>query len=150
MNLSGRWAMALLAGLVLSVCLNLFVGGMLLGQHLATPHPSGRGPIIARLTEGLPDEARAAIRAELRQHGPQLEAQLRAVRSARREMVALVRAPEIDRATLEASLARLRERSGAVEAIFHEAFVNAVTQLPPEVRARWQPHMRVARTEDRR
>ena len=137
MTLSGRAATATLVALVLSVCLNVFVAGLVAGRitggGAATDQAAGAG--LAQFMATVPAEARPAIRRALRDNRRGLQGLVAEVREARREAAAMVAREPFDPAAVEAALAAVRDRSQALQAALHGIIAEALEELPPEVRA---------------
>lgn len=137
MTLSGRTATATLVALVLSVCLNVFIAGLIAGRVSrgdAVP-PANVGGGLERFMATVPAEARPTIRQALRDNGSGLRELVAGVRSARRDAAVIVAAEPFDRAAFEAALSRVRDRSRALEAAVHGVISEAIEQLPAGVRA---------------
>jgi uncharacterized membrane protein len=152
MTLTGRTAFLVVAGLVVSVCVNAFALGILGGRwyrdhesflpRLAGAEERGRGgPPLAygleRFTDDAPPEARAVLREALAERRREVGDRLRAVGEARRALVASVRAEPFDRGRLDAALADLRDRSTDVQVVIHAGVADAVARMPQPVRAVW-------------
>ena len=115
---------------VLSAVLNVFLIGFLAGHHALGPggcggrgfqRGEGRGPMQQMLTK--------LDRARLKQ-------QLGQVRAAREQVREALVAEPFDPAQLEAALARLRERSAAIQLDMHRGLVESARTLTPEQRNR--------------
>jgi uncharacterized membrane protein len=149
-NIQGRWAVALLATLAVSLSANLFVGGWAVGRafeergnSLLIPGPgaepqgrTARG--VGRFLEGLPAEARPAVRAAFQARRAELGERMRAVRAARQAVAEAIARPDTTAPQIESALAELRAREGELRATSHAAVASAVAGLPPEVRAQWR------------
>jgi uncharacterized membrane protein len=143
MTIRGNWTIALLAGLGLSLCLNLFVAGLLVGRgvwHPPPPHHGDRG--IERFFGDLPDPARHEMRSRFDARKPEMRERFDAMRAARDQIAAAIRAPELDEDALRQAFAELRARNTAAQALMHDIVIEAVRTLPPEVRAEWEPRWR--------
>jgi uncharacterized membrane protein len=149
-NIQGRWAVALLATLAISLSANLFVGGWAVGRSfeargngvlLSGPgdEPHGRAARgVGRFLEGLPAEARPAVRTAFQARRAELRERLRAVRAARHGVAEAIARPDATTPQIESALAELRAREGELQATAHAAVASAVAGLPPEVRAQWR------------
>lgn len=145
MTLSRRTAIALGALLVLSLCLNLFVAGLVVAR-MGGP---GRGADAAmarqeRFFRSLPEEAQPVVREVFREHRPEISARFARLREARREVATLLRAETLDRGALDAAMAEVRARGAEAQEVLHAAMAEAAARLPPEARhamaARWKRH----------
>ena len=156
MTLTGRTALLVVAGLVVSVCLNAFVIGMFGGRWFrghdswearmdGTAGESGErgrgGPPLAfgleRFLDDAPAEARPVLQQALGERRREMGERLRAVGEARRGLVAAVRAEPLDRDRLDTALLDLRQRSVDVQATIHAGVADAVARMPQPVRAVW-------------
>jgi uncharacterized membrane protein len=124
---------SLIAALLLSVALNLLVGGALLGQLWDGRRPQGPPPLdwaARELSPELRDELRTHMRARMVPARPLREA----LRAASRDIGQLAGAQPLDREALAAALRRLREAQGDYQAFMHENLLDLVEKLPPEQR----------------
>lgn len=138
MTLSGRPATAILVALVLSVCLNVFVAGVVIGRVSAGGRPplaQGGGGGFERFIATVPEEARPVVRQTLREHRPRIQERFLALRNARQDVAAIVGAEPFDRPAFEAAMATVRTRSKEMEAEMHGVIAEALAQLPAELRA---------------
>lgn len=138
MTLSGRGATVTLVALVLSVCLNVFVAGLIIGRVSSGDRPAlpRGGGGLERFIATMPEEARPVIRQALRDNRPQLQGPFLALRDARQDVAAVVAAEPFDREAFEAAMATVRTRSKALEAEVHGVIAEALEQLPTELRAK--------------
>lgn len=136
MTLSGRTATATIVALVLSVCLNVFVAGLIAGRASRGDGPPRRddGGGLQRFMATVPAEARPIIREALQENRSGLQDLVAGVRRARRNAASVVAAEPFDRAALEAALAAIRDRSRALEAAVHGIIAVAIDELSPELR----------------
>ena len=127
--------------LVVSLAANLLLIGFIAGQMLH--HPPGRGhegPMtIERLTGGMPPPVRDAVRAKLRENRPQIAEKIAAVRAAQAEIRAAISAEPFDPERLRAAFSAVRDRRIALQAEVQAAAIEAISQLPPEVRQKLAP-----------
>jgi uncharacterized membrane protein len=121
--------------LVVSLAANLLLIGFVVGQLLHHPPHERGGPMtIERITSGLPPEVREAVRADLREHRPQIAEKIAAVRAAQADVRAAIGAEPFDPARLQAAFAVIRDRRKAVQEEVQAAAVEAIGKLPPETR----------------
>lgn len=152
MTLTGRTALLVVGGLVVSVCLNAFALGILGGRWFrdhdswmprlagGEERPRGGPPLafgLERFLDDAPPEARPVLREALGERRREVGERLRGVGEARRALVAAVRAEPFDRARLDAALADLRQRSTEVQASVHVGVADAVSRMPLPVREVW-------------
>jgi uncharacterized membrane protein len=139
--------LAVLGGLlVLSLAANLFVAGIWLGRSWAvveaTSGPAATLPprdAMARFVATLPPEARAPVTRAFGERRAELRERTRELREARREVLALIQAAELDTAALDTALGRLRAATTALQTVVHGAFVEAAPAIPADARAGWRP-----------
>ncbi len=142
--------------LVVSLGVNFFLGGLVLGRAANSPaeiaavppptplpQPPGgqpasgalpRGGILQQALAALPPEHRPILRQAVEQRRRDIFAAGLAIRDARARSDEALRADSFDRAALEASLVQLRARNDALAAIFHAAVAEAAARLPVEAR----------------
>ena len=137
MTLSGRTATATLVALVVSVCLNVFIAGLIAGRVTTGEGAQLRQPDagLERFMATIPEEARPVIRQALRANRRDLQGYVVALRDARQEAAAVVSREPFDPAALESALANVRERSQALQAEIHAIIAEAIDRLPPDLRA---------------
>lgn len=137
MTLSGRAATLTLIALVLSVCLNVFVAGVVAGRVSSSgPQPDrADGGGLERFMATVPAEARPVIRRALRENRRDLQGLVAAVRDARQDAAEVVATEPFDQAGFEAAMAGVRDRSEALQAAVHAIIAEALDGLPPELRA---------------
>ncbi len=137
MTLSGRTGTAVLVALVVSVCLNVFVAGLIAGRATgfgpAPDRASGAG--LERFMATVPAEARPVIRRALRENRRGLQGMVAEIRDARQDAAAVVAREPFDEAAFEAAMATVRDRSQALQEAVHAIIAEALADLPPEVRA---------------
>ena len=139
MTVTGRKGTMLVAALIVSICANVLVAGLAVGQGWWRPRPRwGAERAFERLVEPLPDPTRSAVQGRFatRDDIRQRLAELRRVRTAAAGMLGR---PEISAEQLAAALADVRRRSTEVQEATHQVIVEAAAELPPDVRRQWQP-----------
>lgn len=142
MTIRGKWAVALLTVLLLSVAANLFLGGLFAGGALYQTRQPGPVRALAAFVESLPEAARPVVRDAFLERRAELRERFVAVAAARREVGRIMAEEDLDRARLDAAFGEVRARSVATQALLHEILAGAMAELPPEVRAQWQPRWR--------
>ncbi|MEM6488897.1 MAG: periplasmic heavy metal sensor [Pseudomonadota bacterium] len=138
-----RWFYLTLGCLVVSVLVNLFVAGVVVGRLSS-------GPAGLMMGGGIPHEARRYIRQEFAADRAEI---LRAIvrwRAAQSAVRLAVRTEPYDQAAVEASLTELRSASTALQARLHARLAIAMAKAPPEVRARIPERTWMMRGLDRR
>lgn len=142
-----RAAPWLLVALLISLAINLFVGGLAAGRHfagspaptqpaIAPPQPGERVPVpaVRRFIAALPEEHRPIVEASLAERRPQIAAATRELRAARERVRDVLVAERFDRAALDAALEGVRDRNADVQRVLHQALVQAADRLPQEAR----------------
>jgi uncharacterized membrane protein len=149
---AGKW---LVAAVIVSTAVNLFLGGMMLGRDMRREPPppaldvggpefDRKGPLAAvgRLTRHLSPEERELFHGEIRERRGELRAVSEGMGEAQRQVRDALAAEPYDRAKLELALGLLQERRAAVQATLQRVVVDAIDKLPPEVRQRMAAHPR--------
>jgi len=134
MSLRGGWAWALVIVLILSVCLNLFMGAAAVSALSLRAAAGGIERSGGEIAERFPPAARWRIGRELLFGNRAFRQELRALGQARREMFAAMRADPFDEAALAARMVDVRARTAAVQEMSHAAMLRAVADLPAETR----------------
>ncbi len=145
MTLSGRTGTAVVVALILSVCLNVFVAGLIAGRVTSgagTPVRANNGGGLERFMATVPSEARPVLRRAFRENRGGLQGMVAAVREARQEAAAIVAREPFDQAAFEAAMAAVRGRSEELQAAVHGIIGEALSDLSPELRGemaeRWR------------
>ena len=143
MNGSTRW---LAAALVASIILNIFFAAFLIGRHYW--HDGGRhrherhGETLTMRLElkalgaALPEEAREALRKSMRARRDEVLPKIAAIHAARREIIRLLSADELDAAALEAAFDRLARGLVDLQRPLEETILEAARRMTPEERQR--------------
>lgn len=140
MTIAGRKATLLMAALIVSVCANLLLGGLMLGQEWRSGHRrSPQERALERLVETLPADAQKAVRDRFAAHGDDIGREIGELRAARKGVAQLLGRPEVSGEQLATALADLRRQSTEVQEAVHGVLVEAATQMPADVRRQWQP-----------
>lgn len=153
---TGKW---LLAVLVVSLSLNLFVGGFLIGdelqEHRRPPHGDGERPhadndrmvfgFVDHLAGALPKDDRKEFMRVMETYRGELTAAATRVRQARKNVRSAIGADNFDRRALESALAQVSASMQDMQMVLHGALADAVSRLSPEARkalANWEPRDR--------
>ncbi len=132
-----RWLTITLA---VSVLLNLFLAGIVLGR-MTMPWTvqagiAATGPLLPRdRVRALPISERRAFAEVMRRHTVDIRAARRAVREAKHAAQLAMATPQYDRKTLEARLADLRRATLAQQTLLHAAVAEALGTLSAQSRA---------------
>jgi len=124
--------------LVVSIALNLFLGGMMIAWHMRPPPPPPPGPwferMIQRMSMDLAPADRDLLQASYQAHRPDLDRMDKEVVAAREQVGAAMRAEPFDPAALEQAMANARDaREPVVEAV-EQAVAEAAAKMSPEGR----------------
>jgi uncharacterized membrane protein len=141
-NARRRW---LAGGLFVSIVLNLFLAGLIIGQVLrpgfwepANPYAADLGlpaaHIVLRMTHELDRADRRVFADAMKAHSADLVPLGDQLRRQRQEVLKLLRAEPLDRAAVDKAFAELQQRTRAFEAAFENAAVEAAAKLPPDAR----------------
>lgn len=126
MTFTGRKGTALLVALIVSLCVNLLLAGVMIG---------GRWHMGGPWWREVPDEARSVMKQAFEAHKPEFDANREAVRQARQKVADILKADPIDQAALDQALADLSQKSQAIQQLGNTMMVEVAKQLSPELRA---------------
>ena len=144
MTLRGKSAWVTILVLVISLCVNSFFVGAVVMRALdpAGQRPPGgqRGELVqtaglARVLAGLPSSIHDHLRGSFEATGEVIPSMHRDLRQARRDVLRALRTDPLDIAALDAALASTRIRTTALQETLHQIFVDAMEDMPPEMRA---------------
>ncbi len=132
MTLTGRTGTVVVVALIASLCVNLLLAGMTLGErwHDGPRHRFFGGPMMM----GVPEEARPLMKQVFESHKPEFDTHLDAIRQARMKVADVLKADTIDQAQLDQALAELSQRSQAMRQFGLQVMVEIAQKLPPDVR----------------
>ncbi|MDQ2642350.1 MAG: periplasmic heavy metal sensor [Myxococcota bacterium] len=122
------WNNRFLVLLAISIGLNLVLAGVLLGSRFARGHGHPPEPPHSGMHAG-----RGFDRALL-PHRAELGERRRASAQARSEVQSILNREPLDRAALDAALAKLRAETQQSQEILHRALSEAAVKAPPEQR----------------
>jgi uncharacterized membrane protein len=152
-----RAAKWLLAGLIVSLGLNLFLGSMIFGRHFHQPHgemfaeravPAADRPlrrIAQRMFASIPDDQRPILESAFAEQRPKLAAASQAARDAREKVRVILGTEPFDQAALDRAFNELRDRTEEVQKVMHTTIASAAAKMTPEGRKRlaeWNPEFR--------
>lgn len=126
MTFTGRKGTVLLVALIVSVCLNLLLAGVMVGGRWHGPGPWWRD---------VPEEARPIMKQAFEANKAEFDARRDAVRQAREKVADILKADPIDQAALDQALADLSQKSQAIRELGNTMMVDVAKQLSPEIRA---------------
>jgi Spy/CpxP family protein refolding chaperone len=133
--------------LFVSLVLNLFLGGLMVGRALhaevwpfRNPYAREFGPFAGRalqhLVHSLDDQDRKTVIDTMRAHGPELAQLAKAMHDQREAIERLIRAPTFDRKAAEAAFSEMRKRGDEMQTAMGAALLDAIEKLPPQARER--------------
>ncbi len=125
--------------LMLSLCVNLFLVGLLAAPwlfHPPPPLPPGHFDRAAG-ERVLPPEWRAPVREVWARHDPSLRLRMREVHTALKQLRDTLLADHYSQASVDAAHRRLGERLAAARAAAEAVLANLAQTLPSEVRRRY-------------
>jgi len=136
MTISGAKAKWVMAGLIVSVCLNLFLlAGMVAGRmHGPMGGPEGRGGMVMAT---VPPELKSVIREKLKARGPEFREEKEKMRELRLRVADALAAEPFDPAKLDAALAELEQSAGKLLHHAQEGLAQIAAELTPEQRKKW-------------
>ncbi len=126
MTFTGRKGTALLAALIVSLCVNLLLAGVMIG---------GRWHHDGRWWQEVPEEARPIMKHAFESHKAEFDARRDAVQQARQKVAELLKADPIDQAAPDQALAELAQRSQSISELGNTMMIEVAKQLSPELRA---------------
>jgi Spy/CpxP family protein refolding chaperone len=126
MTFTGRKGTVLLTALIVSVCVNLLLAGLMIG---------GRWHGLGPWWKDVPEEARPVMKQAFDAHKAEFDARRDAVQQARQKVAEILKADPIDQAALDQALADLSQKSQAIRELGNSMMVEVAKQLSPELRA---------------
>ena len=131
-----RW---LVAGLAISVLINLFLAGMLTGRQLFSPRPPAQAQPAAVMRAGaireLPEEERLRFNVIMAAQGPSLRTGRLKLRQLRQQVRDAIAAPQYDAAVVAQRFAELRAANQAQQTLQQNTLAQALGQLSAQSRA---------------
>jgi Spy/CpxP family protein refolding chaperone len=127
MTFTGRTGTALLAALIVSLCVNLLLAGVMIGGRWH----GDRGP----WWRDVPEEAQPIMKQVFESHKAEFDAHRDAVRQARQKVADLLKADPIDQAALDQAMAELSQQSQSIRQLGNTMMIEVAKQLSPELRA---------------
>jgi len=126
MTFTGRKGTALLVMLIVSVCVNLLLAGVMIGGRWHGPGPWWMN---------VPEEARPIMKQAFDAHKAEFDAHRDAVQQARQKVADILKKDPIDQAALDQALAELSQQSQVIRELGNSMMVEVAKQLSPEIRA---------------
>jgi Spy/CpxP family protein refolding chaperone len=126
MTFTGRKGTSLLVMLIVSVCVNLLLAGVMIGGRWHGPGPWWMN---------VPEEARPIMKQAFDAHKAEFDAHRDAVQQARQKVADILKKDPIDQAALDQALAELSQQSQVIRELGNSMMVEVAKQLSPEIRA---------------
>lgn len=138
----------LVTALVVSVTINVFLGSMIAGrmvyerlesneQDASHTHRHDRSSLrmeLRALSSALPDDARATLRATLREKRTKMQPVFAEITESREEIRTLLSAETFDQAALQAAIDRLNSALAAIQAPMQDIILESAALMTPEQR----------------
>ena len=150
MTVSARLLSIIGVLLLVSLGLNLFLGGLLLGRDAGGSLPlrpglagGGMRAALEQLLTELPPDDRAVMRGGFEAHRTDIVDHVQGLRQARQQVARLLKAATFDAAATAAAMQVVRERTNALQEAMQSVVLQTAPQLSPAGRAtlaapRWQ------------
>jgi uncharacterized membrane protein len=140
MTLSGSGAKWLIGVAVVSLCINLFLVGLMAGHWIYGPgmfgHGGPDGPRrgIEAMISGVPEGLRPMIKEKFDAAKPQFQAQREKIRTARDKLAAAATADPFDPAAFDQAFGDFQQAMDGMGAIAHQTIREILPQIPAEQR----------------
>lgn len=133
MTLTGRTGAVVVVALIVSLCVNLLLAGMMLGGrwHDGPRHHRTFG---SSMMMSVPEEARPMMKEVFESHRAEFKTHLEAIRVARMKVADVLKADSIDQAQLDQALAELSQKSQTMRQFGLQVMVEIAHKLPPDLR----------------
>ena len=118
--------------LALSLAGTLFLGGMFAGRMTGQATQAKRS--LDAIVAVLPAGKRDAVLVELRAAAPVAREHARVINALRAEVALELAQPKLDEAALDQRFTEIRQRTGAVQATWQQAYKRAAVSLTPDER----------------
>jgi uncharacterized membrane protein len=142
MNIGKPWIVGFLLLLVLSLAGNLFIGGVVLGRQFSQTQGPAVSQVVRAFFDTFPEEARPVVRRHLRANTVDIILHVRRILAARGHVADVLSSPEVDEAALANAFLEIRESTASLQELIHRILIEAIGELPPEVRAQWKSRWR--------
>lgn len=136
MTLTGRTGTAVLGALIVSLCINLLLAGMMVGGRW---YDDDDGPRHGRFLGGpimrsVPEDARPLVKEVFDSHKAEFDTHRDAIRQARQKVAELLKADTIDQAQLSQAMNDLLQQSQTMRQFGYGVMLEIAQKLPPDVR----------------
>jgi uncharacterized membrane protein len=136
MTLSGSGAKWLVGVAVVSLCLNLFLVGLMAGHWIEGPgffgHGGPDGPRrgFEAMIAGVPEDLRPMVKQKFEAAKPQFQAQREQIRAARDKLAAAAKADPFDPAAFDQAFQDFQQAMSGMGAIAHQTIREILPQIP--------------------
>ena len=139
MTISGSGAKWLIGVAVVSLCVNLFLVGLMAGHWIYGPGfmrggPDGPRRGIEAMIAGVPEDLRPMVKQKFDAAKPQFQAQRDTIRAARDKVAAAAEAEPFDPAAFDQAFKELQQAMAGMGAIAHQTIREILPQIPAEQR----------------
>jgi uncharacterized membrane protein len=141
MTISGSGAKWLIGVVVVSLCVNLFLVGLMAGHWIYGPGlfrggPDGPRRGMEAMIAGVPEDLRPMIKQKFEAAKPQFKAQRELINAARDKLAAAAEADPFDPAAFDQAFGAFQQAMGGMGAIAHQTIREILPQIPAEQRKR--------------
>jgi Spy/CpxP family protein refolding chaperone len=129
MTLTGRTGTVVVVALIASLCVNLLLAGVMLGDRW-----HGGSSRHHMFLSNIPEDARPVVKGVFESHRAEFDSHRDAIQQARLKVAELLKAEPIDQAQLDQAVGELMRQSQAMQQFGYQVMVEVARKLPPEVR----------------
>jgi uncharacterized membrane protein len=136
MTVSGPKAKWLIGVAVVSLCVNLFLVGLMAGHWIYGPGLFARGAHdgprrgFEAMIAGVPEDLRPVIKEKFDAAKPQFQAQREQIRAARDKLAAAAKADPFDPTVFDQAFAEFQQTMSGMGAIAHQTIREILPQIP--------------------
>ena len=135
MTLTGRTGTAVLAALIVSLCINLLLAGMMAGGRWHDDDRPRHGPFLGGpIMRSVPEDARPLVKEVFDSHKAEFDTHRDAIRPARMKVADVLKADAIDQAQLNQAMNELLQQSQTMRQFGLGVMLEIAQKLPPDVR----------------
>ena len=127
MTFTGRTGTFLLAALIVSLCVNLLLAGVMIGGRWHDGHRH-------RFMGNVPEQARPVMEQVFDANRPEFNARRDAIRQARMKIADVLKADPVDQAQLDQAMDDYLQKSMAMRQFGLQVMMEIAQKLPPDVR----------------
>jgi Spy/CpxP family protein refolding chaperone len=133
----GRWLIGIAA---VSLCVNLFLVGLMAGHKIYGPglfgHGGPDGPRrgIEAMIAGVPEDLQPMIKEKFEAAKPQFQAQREQIKAAREKLAAAAKADPFDPAAFDQAFHEFQQTMDGMGALAHQTIREILPQIPAEQR----------------